>query len=164
MAAIENADRKFQGASLVDPDELDAVIEEVKNSSSAGGGHGGGPPGGHRGPPGGGRGGPPGGRRGPPDGGGPGGFHPIELFETQDADEDGKLVGDEIPDHMRERLEFVDTDGNGEVSREEIEAMSERFRRGPPGGGPGGGRRGPPGGGHGQDDAGGQSDRPQRPE
>ena len=99
----------------------------------------------------------------------------MEMFDTQDVNKDDKLSGDEIPDHMRHRLDFVDTDGDGEVSREEMEAMAERFRGGPPGGpggrggpgrggpsnrGPGEGRRGDgrPGGGG---DA--ESNRPQRP-
>ena len=174
MAAIENADGKFRGASLIDADNLEAAIAEASSSAEHGGGHGG--PGGHRGPPGGHgppgeHAGPPGGHRGPP-GGGPGGFNPMEVIETQDANKDGKLVGDEIPDHMRQRLDHVDTDGNGEVSREEIEALAERFRHGPPGGpggrrgppgggGPGGGGPGGPPGGHG---GGGNSDLPQRPE
>jgi len=177
LAAIENADRKFRGASQIDVAE---AKELLANAAESGGGHAG-PPGGHRGPPGGGRGGPPGGgRRGPPGGehggpggrrgppGGPGGFNPVEMFETQDANGDEKLTGDEIPDRMRDHLDRVDTDGNGEVSKEEIEALAERFQRGGPGGGrggpPGGGRGGPRGEDGGGPDGGNQSDRPQRPE
>lgn len=158
MAAIENADSKFRGASLIDADKLEEVLAEAESSAAHAG-----PPGGH-----GGHRGPPGGRRGPPRGG-PGGFNPVEMFDTQDANNDDKLTGDEIPDRMRQRLDDVDTDGDGEVSREEIEAMAERYRHGGPPRGPGGhgppGGRGPGGpGGHGGSDADSQSDRPQRPE
>lgn len=73
-----------------------------------------------------------GGRRG-----GGRGFDPMAMFERQDADKDGVLKGDEIPEGMRGRLEMIDTDGNGEVSMEEVKAIAERR-----GGGGRGGRGG----------------------
>lgn len=85
---------------------------------------------------------------------GPGGAEFFaRMFEQRDANKDGKLSGDEIPEQMAGRLEQIDTDKDGSVSRTEIETMMSRIReRGGVGrgGGDGGGR---PGG-----------DRPRRPE
>lgn len=83
---------------------------------------------------------------------GPPRFNPEEMFKRLDADGNGSLAGDEIPERMRENLEAVDTDKNGEVSLEELKTRMRN--RGP--GGRGGGRgtgRGPRSGG-----------RPQRPD
>ena len=74
-----------------------------------------------------------GGGRGARRGGGGRGFDPMAMFERQDADKDGILKDDEIPERMRGRLEMIDTDGNGEISKEEIKAIAERM-----GGGRGG--------------------------
>lgn len=66
------------------------------------------------------------------------------LFTRADANEDGKLTGDEISERLAERLDSVDSDGNGEVSKEEytksLKAMFER--RSEQGGGGGGGSPG----------------------
>jgi len=91
-----------------------------------------------------------------PGGGGPGGgFDPEAFFAERDADGDGKLSGEEISERMRGRLEAIDTDGDGAVTKEEFLAgrsqADGRGGRGGPGGGPG---RGPDGEGEG---------RPQRP-
>ena len=86
---------------------------------------------------------------GGPGGGGPGGggFDPGRIFTQMDADGDGKVSGEEIPDRMRDNLSEIDTDQDGAVSREEWEQrMSSRSPGGPGGGGPGGGG---PGGGDG---------------
>ncbi len=45
------------------------------------------------------------------------------LFDDRDANDDGKLSGDEIPEQMAARLERIDSDGDGNVSRKEFEAM-----------------------------------------
>jgi Ca2+-binding EF-hand superfamily protein len=77
------------------------------------------------------------------------------MFQERDANKDGKLSGDEIPEQMAGRIEQIDTDKDGSVSRSEMEAMMTRMRER---GGPGAGRGGPEGGGR----PGG--DRPRRPE
>ncbi len=74
-----------------------------------------------------------------------------QMFETRDANKDGKLVGDEIPEQMAGRLKQLDTDGDGAISKQEMGAMMQRMREGG-GGRPGGDRGGEPGG-----------DRPKRP-
>ena len=75
---------------------------------------------------------------GGPRGGGEGGDRPglKERFAEWDADGDGKLAGEEIPERMAESLGEIDTDGNGEVSLEEAEARfaAMRNQRGGPGG------------------------------
>ncbi|MDP6553799.1 MAG: YceI family protein [Pirellulaceae bacterium] len=57
-------------------------------------------------------------------GGRQGGFDPLAMFARRDADEDGELTGEEIPERMQERLDSIDTDGNGAVSRKELEAFA----------------------------------------
>lgn len=85
-------------------------------------------------------------------GGGQGGgrqFNPEEFFATRDEDNNGKLEGEEISERMQGRLEQIDTDKDGAVSKEEFLAgMRNR--------GGAGGRRG------GQAD--GQQARPEQPE
>lgn len=75
--------------------------------------------------------------------GGRGGFDVDAFFKNQDADGDGKLSGDEIPQRMSGALDRIDTDKDGSISMEEMKAMMER--RG--GGGGGRGQRGGGGGG-----------------
>jgi polyisoprenoid-binding protein YceI len=80
---------------------------------------------------------------GGPGGGGPGGGggggrgfgDPAEFFKQQDADGDGKLSGDEIPERMRDSLETIDTDGDGSVSQAEFEERMRQFRERRGGGG-----------------------------
>lgn len=56
-----------------------------------------------------------------------------DLFEQRDANSDGLLQRDEIPEAFRERMMAADADGDGALSREEIrEALSRR--QGAPGG------------------------------
>ena len=87
-------------------------------------------------------------------GGGGGGFDPAAIFARRDENQDGKLTGEELSGRIADRVEQLDTDKNGEVSREEFDAgMQDIFAGG--GGGPGG--RGPGGGG-------GRGDRPERPQ
>ncbi len=79
-------------------------------------------------------------------GGGGRQFDPAARFAEWDADQDGKLTGDEIPEFMRGRLDAFDQDGDGSVTLEEMQERMRRFREG--------GGRGPRGNG---------ADRPQRP-
>ncbi len=81
---------------------------------------------------------------GPPSGpGGPREGRRGRLFERADADGDGKLTKDEMPERMREHLLEADADGDGAVTREELDAARERGDWGPRGGrgrgGPGAG-------------------------
>ena len=67
------------------------------------------------------------------DGGGGDGQRPslAERFAGWDADSDDKLSGDEIPDFFRRNLTEIDSDGDGALSREELEAWfrAERAQR-----------------------------------
>ena len=66
----------------------------------------------------------------------------LRMFESRDANDDGKLSGDEIPEPMRGRMERIDQNGDGAISREEVERAAEMFRDragGPGAGGPGAG-------------------------
>jgi hypothetical protein len=112
---------------------------------------------------GGGGGGPGGGGPGAGRPGGGGGFDPDAIFARRDENEDGKLTGDELSGRLADRVEQLDTDKNGEISREEFDAGMQNFaggggggggfgggRGGPGGGGPGGGGGGPGGGGPGR--------------
>lgn len=71
-------------------------------------------------------------------GGGRGGFDPEAFFNGRDEDGNGILAGEEIPEQMRDRMETIDTNEDGEISKAEFDAA------GPPAGG--GGRGGPPAG------------------
>ncbi len=92
-----------------------------------------------------------GGRRGEGgrEGGGRGGRG--NMFERFDADKDGKLSKDEIPERMRSRMEPMDTDKDGFVSQEEFRSGSGRMFGGRGRGGRGGNPRE------------GRPERPQRP-
>ena len=109
--------------------------------------------------------------RGPVMGGGPGGgFGGGNMSEFMlqrfDADKDGKLSGDEIPERMRENLEAVDTNKDKSIDKAELDAMANRFPGGGPGGpaggraGFGGGRPGGEGEGRGPGGEGGERKRP----
>ena len=105
----------------------------------AGGGKGkGGKGGGGKGGKGGGKGGKGGGKGGK---GGKGGRRgdPSAMFKTMDADGDGKLAGDEIPERMRQWSGQMDTDGDNAISLEELETAISNFRGGGGKGGKGGG-------------------------
>lgn len=79
----------------------------------------------------------------------------LRMFAERDANEDGKLDASEMPERLAERLDQIDTDSDGSVSREEIKAMMSRMQSGP-------GERAR----EGRSEGGGRSggDRPQRPE
>lgn len=78
------------------------------------------------------------------------------MLERHDANKDGKLSGDEIPERMRENLARIDTNGDDVVDKAELEQMGRnlggRGGEGRPGGrggerGRGDGERGRDGGG-----------------
>ncbi|MFG0263458.1 MAG: hypothetical protein ACF788_13785, partial [Novipirellula sp. JB048] len=54
------------------------------------------------------------------------------IFERRDANADGLLTGDEIPEPMRARLERIDSDGDQAVSREELLKAMQRMRESHP--------------------------------
>ena len=83
-----------------------------------------------------------GGFGGPPRDADPGRFF-AEMFRARDQNEDGVLKGDEIPSNLAGRIEQVDRDGDGAISRQEMEGMMSRMREG--GGRPGGRDAGPGG-------------------
>ncbi len=60
------------------------------------------------------------------------------MFDSQDANKDGKLTGDEIPERMRERVAQIDEDGDGAINRSEMQKVMARMA----GGGKGGDRPG----------------------
>lgn len=66
----------------------------------------------------------------PGGGGRAGGFDPAQMFAERDADGDGKLTGDEISQRMRDRLDVIDTDQDGAISLEEMQAGMQGRRRG----------------------------------
>ena len=70
-------------------------------------------------------------------GGGPGRFDPAAFFDEQDSDDNGILAGEEIPERMKDRLEEIDTNEDGEISKEEFESAPrpQRGGRGGPGSG-----------------------------
>ena len=99
---------------------------------------------------------PAGGARGGGGGGRGGRFDPAAMFDSLDADKDGKVTETELEgNRMAERLMTLDKDSDKAVSKEEFTSgISSLFRRG--GGGGGGGRPERP-----KDT---RPDRPQRPE
>lgn len=50
------------------------------------------------------------------------------LFKRLDRDGNGKLSGDEVPERMRGRMEIIDTDGDGAISRSEFQRVAERMQ------------------------------------
>lgn len=67
-------------------------------------------------------------------------MRPGRMFEGMDADGDGTLTAEEIPVRLRERFMAADSDGNGAISRQELQQVRERMREA------GEGRRGRRGG------------------
>lgn len=70
-------------------------------------------------------------------------LEPGEFFKRLDANADGRLTKEELPERARQNFERIDRDGDGFISREEHEEVAKRFREAAPGGkrpgGPGGG-------------------------
>ena len=79
----------------------------------------------------------------------------VEQMMARDANDDGKLSGDEIPERMRRGMDRIDTNGDGALDEAEIKALAERFGQGQ-GRGQGRGRGRGEGGGD-------RPDRPRRP-
>jgi acetyl esterase/lipase len=52
-------------------------------------------------------------------------------FDRWDADKDGRLVRDELPDGVRGNFNRLDADGDGGISREEHDAFVSRLPNGP---------------------------------
>jgi len=50
-------------------------------------------------------------------------------LREMDANGDGKLARDEVPGFMKERWDFMDTDGDGFLDKQEQEALIDRIRR-----------------------------------
>ncbi|MGI9468547.1 MAG: hypothetical protein ACR2OA_15625 [Rubripirellula sp.] len=49
------------------------------------------------------------------------------MFEQRDVNRDGKLSADEMPEQMAGRLQQIDTDQDGFLSRQEMEGMISRL-------------------------------------
>ena len=103
-----------------------------------GGGRGGARGGGRGGGRGGARGGGRGGARGGGRGGGGGNF--ADRMKQMDADGDGKLSREEMPERMQERFDQMDSNSDGFLDEEEMQALGQR----------GGGRGGQRGRGYGK--------------
>ncbi len=57
-------------------------------------------------------------------------FGPEEMFERLDADRDGKVIQNEVPEREQGFIERFDHDGDGVVTREEIvDAIKEAITR-----------------------------------
>ena len=83
----------------------------------------------------------------------------VERLMAMDANGDGKVTKEEMPERMQPMLERIDANGDGAVDKEEAQRMAERFNRGdrPRGDRPAGGERG-------ARDGGDRPPRPPRPE
>jgi len=146
------ADARVGENEAADAEPTDAKEKFGESQPSSDASAGGGPP--SPGPgasgdrPSGRRGGPDGGSdggfrgRGGPGGSGRGGFNPVDIFNSRDANGDGKLSGDEISGRMAEGLSETDTNGDGEISLDEFQARMRSYSggRGGPGRGDSGGR------------------------
>lgn len=66
--------------------------------------------------------GPPVDNNGPAARGDRGRLDPAAFFDSRDSDGNGVLAGDEIPAWMDQRLADIDTNGDGEISKAEMEA------------------------------------------
>ena len=45
-----------------------------------------------------------------------------------DADGDGKLSREELPERMQQRFDRMDSDGDGFIDQNDIETMMQRFQ------------------------------------
>jgi Ca2+-binding EF-hand superfamily protein len=57
----------------------------------------------------------------------PDGRDPAKMLQKLDANGDGKLEGNEIPERMRDKIAKIDTNGNGAIEATELEAMTARM-------------------------------------
>ncbi len=80
-----------------------------------------------------------------PDRGGEGKSHdPAQILHQFDRDGDGRISREEAPDRMKQRWDDLDTDKDGFVTRDELQAREDRVSKGEgrgPGGAPGGPKR-----------------------
>jgi Ca2+-binding EF-hand superfamily protein len=58
---------------------------------------------------------------------------PREFFKQMDANKDGKLTKDEMPERMRDNFARLDADGDGVVSQEEFAQIGRQAGKRPPG-------------------------------
>lgn len=58
---------------------------------------------------------------------------PREFFSRLDANKDGKLSKDELPERMRDNFARMDTNGDGSVSAEEFAQIGRQVGKAPPG-------------------------------
>ncbi len=56
---------------------------------------------------------------------------PTSPFDRRDANKDGKLVREELPEPLRKNFDRVDTNQDGFISREEDAAMRRNLPQGP---------------------------------
>jgi len=84
---------------------------------------------------------------------GRGGFDPAAMFGRLDANHDGKLSGDELPERMRGRMDQLDADKDDAITLKEFQSGMNRMFSGRRRGGSGGGGNAPAE----------KPDRPQRP-
>lgn len=49
------------------------------------------------------------------------------MFEQHDADKDGNLSGDEIPERMQQKLARIDENGDGDIDKSELEKAMARM-------------------------------------
>ena len=66
-------------------------------------------------------------------------FDPEQIFDDRDENMDGLLTGDEISERMQSRVEQMDENEDGAISKEEFLAAMQRFRSSRQGGGGEGG-------------------------
>ena len=57
---------------------------------------------------------------------------PREIFNRMDANKDGKLSRDELPERIRENFARIDANGDGSVSVEEFAQIGRQFGKAPP--------------------------------
>ena len=53
---------------------------------------------------------------------------PSAMFNSMDANGDGKLAGDEIPERMRQWSAQMDTNGDDAITLEELQTAINNFR------------------------------------
>jgi len=107
------------GDQKLDQIELTAAVEAMRLMGGMAGGFGGGRPG------------MAGGAGGPGMAGGVGGagrpMGGVQMFKQFDANSDGKLTGDEVPERMRRGMARIDTNADGAIELSEIEQMTRSF-------------------------------------